>query len=84
MGATWQAVSSSYDDPNNEYELAGYGLLGLRGSWQATPELELEAKIDNLMDKDYQQALYEHEGTRYAYRQAGRTALLGFVWTPKI
>ncbi|SFQ18332.1 vitamin B12 transporter [Geopseudomonas sagittaria] len=84
VGATWRAVSSSYDDPNNKYELAGYGLLGLRGSWQATPELKLEAKIDNLMDKDYQQALYEHEGTRYAYRQAGRTALLGFVWTPKI
>lgn len=84
VGATWQAVSSSYDDPNNQYELAGYGLLGLRGSWQATPELKLEAKVDNLLDKDYQQALYEHEGTRYAYRQEGRTALLGFVWTPKI
>ena len=60
------------------------GLLGLRGSWQATGELKLEAKIDNLLDKDYQRALYEHEGERYGYRQEGRTALLGFVWTPRL
>ena len=84
VGATWQAASSSYDDPNNQYELAGYGLLGLRGSWQATGELKLEAKIDNLLDKDYQRALYEHEGERYGYRQEGRTAMLGFVWTPEL
>ncbi|MGL4317994.1 MAG: TonB-dependent receptor domain-containing protein [Pseudomonas sp.] len=84
VGATWQAASSSYDDPNNQYELAGYGLLGLRSSWQATSELKLEAKIDNLLDKDYQRALYEHEGERYGYRQEGRTAMLGFVWTPAL
>jgi vitamin B12 transporter len=84
VGATWQLASSSYDDPDNQHELGGYGLLGLRGSWQASDELKLEAKIDNLLDKDYQRALYEHEGERYGYRQEGRTALLGFVWTPKL
>ncbi|MEE1950893.1 TonB-dependent receptor [Pseudomonas alcaligenes] len=84
VGATWQLASSSYDDPDNQHELGGYGLLGLRGSWQATGELKLEAKIDNLLAKDYQRALYEHEGERYGYRQEGRTALLGFVWTPKL
>ncbi len=84
VGATWQAASSSYDDPDNQYELGGYGLLGLRGSWQATGELKLEAKIDNLLDKDYQRALYEHEGERYGYRQEGRSAMLGFVWTPEL
>lgn len=84
VGATWQAVSSSYDDPNNQYELAGYGLLALRSSWQATSELKLEAKVDNLLDKDYQRALYEHQGERYGYRQEGRTAMLGFVWTPAL
>mgnify|MGYP002712270125 CR=1 FL=1 len=84
VGATWQLASSSYDDPDNQHKLGGYGLLGLRGSWQATGELKLEAKIDNLLDKDYQRALYEHEGERYGYRQEGRTALLGFVWTPRL
>ncbi|SIS03782.1 vitamin B12 transporter [Aquipseudomonas alcaligenes] len=84
VGATWQLASSSYDDPDNQHELGGYGLLGLRGSWQASDELKLEAKIDNLLDKDYQRALYEHEGERYGYRQEGRTALLGFVWTPRL
>jgi vitamin B12 transporter len=84
VGASWQAASSRYDDPNNQYQLAGYGLLALRGSWQATRELKLEAKIDNLLDKDYQLALYEHEGERYGYRQEGRSAMLGFVWTPEL
>jgi vitamin B12 transporter len=84
VGASWQLASSSYDDPNNQYELGGYGLLGLRGSWQASDELKLEAKIDNLLDKDYQRALYEHEGERYGYRQEGRSAMLGFVWTPDL
>lgn len=84
VGATWQLSSSSYDDPDNQYELGGHGLLGLRGSWQASHELKLEAKLDNLLDKDYQRALYEHEGERYGYRQEGRTAMLGFVWTPKL
>ncbi|MEO4045546.1 TonB-dependent receptor [Pseudomonas sp. CAU 1711] len=84
VGASWQAVSSSYDDPNNQYQLGGYGLVGLRGSWQTSSELKLEAKIDNLLDKDYQRALYQHEGQRYAYSQEGRSALLGFVWTPEL
>ncbi|WP_068829072.1 TonB-dependent receptor domain-containing protein [Pseudomonas sp. BMS12] len=84
VGASWQAASNSYDDPNNQYQLSGYGLLGLRGSWQATTELKLEAKIDNLLDKDYQRALYEHEGERYGYRQEGRSAMFGFVWTPAL
>ena len=84
VGASWQAASSSYDDPDNQQEMGGYGLLGLRGSWQATSELKLEAKVDNLLDKEYQRALYEHEGVSYGYRQEGRSAMLGFVWTPKL
>ncbi len=84
IGTSWQAVSSSYDDPDNQHQLAGYGLLALRSSWQATPELKLEAKLDNLLDKDYSRALYEHEGERYSYSQEGRSALIGFVWTPQL
>ncbi|WP_122766954.1 TonB-dependent receptor domain-containing protein, partial [Pseudomonas viridiflava] len=38
VGANWQAVSGSYDDVGNTRELPGYGLLGLRSSWQATGE----------------------------------------------
>jgi vitamin B12 transporter len=84
VGANWQAVSGSFDDVGNTRELAGYGLLGLRSSWQATSELSLQFKVDNVLDKDYSRALYSHDGEYYGYREDGRTATLGFVWTPAI
>lgn len=84
LGASWQGVSRSYDDPNNSRELGGYGLLGLRGSWQATPELTVSAKVDNVLDKTYARAQYGQGWPAvYAdYREEGRSALLSVTWTP--
>ena len=84
VGANWQAVSGSYDDVGNTRELPGYGLLGLRSSWQATGELALNFSLDNVLDKDYSRALYNHDGEYHGYREDGRTATIGFVWTPAI
>jgi vitamin B12 transporter len=82
VGATWRAVSGVYDDAANDIELGGYGLLGLRGDWQATPEVNLALKLDNLLDKDYAQATYQ--SGLYNYRSEGRTALMALTWTPEI
>lgn len=86
VGASWQAVSSSYDDVDNQRELAGYGLLGLRGSWQATQEVLISAKIDNLLDKEYARAQYSvgWPATYYDYREEGRTGLISVTWTPEL
>lgn len=84
LGANWQAVSSSYDDVGNTRKLPGYGLVGLRSSWQASGELTLQFKVDNLLDKDYSRALYSYDSSYYAYREEGRSATLGVVWTPQI
>ncbi|MDD2046977.1 TonB-dependent receptor domain-containing protein [Pseudomonas putida] len=84
LGASWQAVSSSYDDEANSNSLGGYGLLGLRSSWTLNPEIKLDLKIDNLLDKSYSRALYTYEGTQYGYREEGRTWLLGITWTPAL
>src|SRR5690606_21493576 len=35
VGGNWQLVSRSWDDAANAREIPGYGLLGLRASWQA-------------------------------------------------
>lgn len=82
VGASWQAVSASFDDEANRNRLGGYGLLGLRGGWAATDELKLELKLDNLLDKGYSRALYSYDGASYGYREEGRTALLSLTWTP--
>lgn len=84
FGASWQTVSRSYDAPEHQREIAGYGLLHLRASWQASPEVELALKLDNALDKDYARALYDHDfdGRYQPYREEGRTALVSVTWTP--
>ncbi|MNP43642.1 Vitamin B12 transporter BtuB [compost metagenome] len=82
LGASWQAVSSSYDDENNLQRLGGYALLGLRSSWLLNREIALEMKVDNLLDKSYSRALYSHDGSPYGYREEGRAWMFGVTWTP--
>ncbi|MND89597.1 Vitamin B12 transporter BtuB precursor [compost metagenome] len=84
LGASWQAVSSSYDDENNLQRLGGYALLGLRSSWLLSREVALEMKVDNLLDKSYSRALYSHESNQYGYREEGRAWMFGVTWTPQI
>lgn len=84
IGASWQAVSSSYADDKNQRSLGGYGLLGARVSWALTGEVRLELKADNLLDKDHARAQYNHAGTYYDYRETGRSWLLAITWTPTL
>ncbi len=84
VGATWQAVSSSYNDEANSDPIGGYGVLGLRGSWAASRELTLDLKLDNLLDNQYSRTHYDHLGNNYGYREEGRTWLLSVTWTPAL
>ncbi|MGF6139515.1 vitamin B12 transporter [Pseudomonas laurylsulfatiphila] len=84
LGVSWQAVSSSYDDLNNQQPLGGYALLGLRSSWALNREIRLEMKVDNLLDKGYSRALYSYQGSQYGYREEGRAWMFGVTWTPGI
>ncbi|CAI8707091.1 vitamin B12 transporter [Pseudomonas sp. IT-P12] len=84
LGASWQAVSSSYDDENNRQPLGGYALLGLRSRWALNPEVSLELKVDNLLDKGYSRALYSHDGNQYGYREEGRAWMFGVTWSPEL
>ncbi|EKT4504167.1 TPA: TonB-dependent receptor [Pseudomonas putida] len=84
VGATWQAVSSSYNDEGNSDPIAGYGIVGLRGSWVASRELTLDLKLDNLLGKQYSRVHYNHQGNDYGYREERRTWLLSITWTPAL
>ncbi|MBP5075453.1 TonB-dependent receptor [Pseudomonas chlororaphis] len=84
LGASWQAVSSSYDDLANQQRLGGYALLGLRGSWALNREVRLELKVDNLLDKSYSRVLYSHDGAQYGYQEQGRAWMFGVTWTPEL
>ena len=88
VGATWQAVSTSYDDEANAHRLAGYGVLGLRSSWALNREVALSLKVDNLLDKAYARAMYSYQDPGFEvnqrYREQGRVWMFGVTWTPEI
>ncbi|MFN3579026.1 MAG: TonB-dependent receptor domain-containing protein [Pseudomonas sp.] len=90
LGASWQVNSHSYDDLNNNNRIPGYGVLGVRGSWQANDELRLNLAIDNLLDRDYYQArggAFDADTfapVPFRYREGGRMMLLSLNWTPRI
>jgi vitamin B12 transporter len=84
VGASWQAISSSYDDEANRNRLGGYALLGLRSSWALNHEVSLSLKVDNVLDKSYARAKYSYLEGYQNYREEGRTWMLGVTWTPEI
>lgn len=84
VGASWQAVSSSYNDEANTQDIGGYALLGLRSSWKASRDVKLEFKLDNALDKRYSRTLYSFDGSNYGYREEGRTWMFGVTWTPEL
>ena len=84
VGASWQAVSSSFNDDGNTQPIAGYGLLGVRGNWQASAEVRLDLKVDNLLDKSFTRALYSYDGSYYGYREERRSVQLAVTWTPAL
>lgn len=84
LGASWQAISSSYNDEANTDTIGGYGLLGLRGSWSASSEVKFDLKLDNLLDKQYSRTHYSYQSDNYGYREEGRTWLLSVTWTPAL
>ncbi|WP_371359488.1 TonB-dependent receptor domain-containing protein [Pseudomonas sp. KT_2_4] len=84
LGASWQAISSSYDDEANRNRLGGYALLGLRSSWALNREVSLSLKMDNALDKSYARAKYSYLGENQNYREEGRVWMFGVTWTPEL
>jgi vitamin B12 transporter len=88
LGASWQAISSSYDDEDNRNRLGGYALLGLRSSWALNREVLLSVKVDNLLDKTYARAMYSYNDPAFLnnhdYREEGRVWMFGVTWTPEM
>ncbi|AIB44162.1 MULTISPECIES: TonB-dependent receptor domain-containing protein [Pseudomonas] len=84
LGASWQAISSSYDDEANRNRLGGYALLGLRSSWALNREVSLSLKVDNALDKSYARAKYSYLGENQNYREEGRVWMFGVTWTPEL
>jgi vitamin B12 transporter len=65
-------VGRCYDNATNTVPLAGYGVLHLRATRALAPGWTLEARVDNLFDRDYQLAA--------TYPTGGRIVQVGLRW----
>lgn len=62
-GVTIEGQSKRYDFDNQR--MGGYALVNTRAHWHLSPDWTLRAKIDNLFDKDYEQAAGYNTQGRY-------------------
>ncbi|UYM14618.1 TonB-dependent receptor domain-containing protein [Endozoicomonas euniceicola] len=76
FGATAKAQGHSYNDTANKDRAPGFATFDIRTAWQASKEVKLEAKLTNLLDKEY----YEVKG----YRKEPRAGLVSVIWSPEI
>ncbi len=74
FGLTAFAAGKRFDDLANSQRLGGYTTVDLRGSYQITRQLLLEARITNLFDKSYETAAF--------YNQAGRAVFAQLRYQP--
>lgn len=84
VGFSLSANSKRFNDPANNQELSGYGLVEARAHWNMTPALRWDVKVGNLLDKDYSLANYNFNGQTYGYREDKLNAQLSVSWTPSL
>ena len=64
-GFTLEGQSKRTNSAWDSIEMGGYALVNTRAHWNLSPEWTLRAKIDNLFDKDYEQAAGYNTQGRY-------------------
>ncbi|MBZ0097049.1 MAG: TonB-dependent vitamin B12 receptor [Sulfuricella sp.] len=74
MGTTLRAEGRRYDNLANTTKLSGYGLVDLRAEYRLTRDLRLQARVENLFDKDYE--------TVSLYNQPGRSLFVTLRYQP--
>ena len=75
LGASLFVAGSTYDDLGNQNKLDSYQLVDLRSAYRFTSNWQVEAKLSNLFDEDYQTARF--------YNQPGREVFFTLRYQPQ-
>jgi len=67
LGATLFAAGERYDDLANTRRLGGYATLDVRAEYSLAEAWRLQARIENLLDKDYETAAFFNQPGRSLY-----------------
>jgi vitamin B12 transporter len=75
FGGSMLAASERFDDAANRNRLGGYATVDLYADWQVARDWSLQAKLNNVADRQYETAM--------GYNQPGRAFYLTLRWQPK-
>lgn len=75
LGASVIAEGRRFDDLANTRRLGGYATVDLRAEYRIDRDWRVQARIENLFDKDYETAAF--------YNQPGRSAYLTVRYEPR-
>jgi len=67
LGATLFTEGKRYDDFANTRELSGYASVDLRAEYALTKDWLLQARVENLLDKEYETAAFFNQPGRGLY-----------------
>jgi vitamin B12 transporter len=74
LGATLLAAGKRYDDLANTRRLGGYATLDVRAEYALAKDWRVQARVENLFDKDYETAAF--------FNQPGRSLYLTLRYQP--
>jgi vitamin B12 transporter len=83
LGSEIVSASERFNNAANTKQMGGYTLLNLTGSYLINSELKLEARADNVLDKDYVLAYTGNTATSAPYNTAGASLFIGLRWQPQ-
>lgn len=82
-GSEISGASTRYNNASNTKAMSGYLLVNLTANYKLTPEWKLEARANNILDKNYVLAYTGNTATSAAYNTAGSNLFVGLRYDMK-
>lgn len=82
-GAEVTGASTRYNDLANTKKMGGYMLVNLTTNYKLSPEWKLEARANNILDKNYVLAYTGNTATSSPYNTAGANVFVGLRYQIK-
>lgn len=81
IGAEMVSTSKRYNDIKNQQAIAGYTVFNLTTEYQFNPSWKLQARLNNVFDKDYALAYDGNPSTTgYVYNTPGSNLFVNLKW----
>ncbi|MDD2832500.1 MAG: TonB-dependent receptor [Methylotenera sp.] len=82
-GAEVTGASTRYNNAANTKVMQGYSLVNLTANYRISPEWKLQARANNILDKNYVIAYTGNSATSAAYNTAGSNLFIGLRYDMK-